>query len=137
MSREFTEADIDAIAALRQSFVTAIESDDVEGMVALLTEDGTAFPPHEPALVGRQANRAWHEQRITEFETAFTVSTDELIGDGDQAFERFSYTLTLTPREGGDALVDSGRCVWFWRRQDSEWKVARAMWNSPEPPDNG
>lgn len=137
MSRQFTETDIDAIAALRQAFVTAIGSDDVEGMVTLLTEDGTAFPPNEPALVGRQANRAWHEQRIAEFQTAFTVSTDELIGDGDQAFERFSYTLTLTPRAGGDPLEDSGRCVWLWRRQDGEWKIARAMWNSPEPAESG
>ena len=57
----------------------------------------------------------------------------ELIGEGSLAFELFTYTLTLTPKAGGDPIKDSGRCFWLWRREDRDWKVARAMWNSPQP----
>lgn len=133
MFGKLSQADVDAISSARESFVTAIANDDVEGMVALLTEDGQAFPSHEPALVGRDANRAWHAERISEFTTEFTISPDELIVEGPMAFERFSYTLKLTPKAGGDPVEETGRCVWLWRREDGSWKVARAMWNSPEP----
>ena len=137
MSGELTQSDVDAMAQVRDSFVTALAADDVDGLLAFLTEDGSAFPPHEPALIGLDANRAWHEERIAEFEAEISVSSDEVIGEGSIAFERFSYTLTLTPRAGGDPIVDSGRCVWLWRKSEGSWKVARAMWNGPDPMPEG
>jgi ketosteroid isomerase-like protein len=43
-------------------------------------------------------------------------------------------SLTLTPKAGGNTIEDRGNCIWLWRRQgDGSWKVARAMWNSPQP----
>ena len=133
MSTGLPDSDVEAIAAVRDSFVTALAEDDVESLLAFLTADGSAFPPHEPAVVGHEANRAWHEARISDFESVMALTTDELVGEGSMAFERFSYTLTLTPRAGGDPIVDSGRCFWIWRKSEGSWKVARAMWNGPDP----
>lgn len=133
MPHELAQSDIDAIGRARDSFLTGMANDDADAMAALLTDDGVAFPPNEDALVGRETNRAWHEERIAEFKTEFTTSTDELFGEGSMAFERFSYTLKLTPKAGGEPVEDSGRCIWLWRREGDGWKVARAMWNSPEP----
>ena len=133
MNSALSPADVDAIALARRAFLSGMANDDVDAMVDLLTEDGQAYPPHEPALIGKEANRAWHEERIAQFRTDFSVSTDELLGDGDLGVERFSYVLTLTPREGGDPVEDRGRCIWIWRREGDSWKVARAMWNGPTP----
>ena len=130
-----SQSDIDAIGHARDGFVAAMGKDDVDGMMALLSEDGQAFPPHEPALIGADANRAWHQARIADFETHISISSKELVGEGSMAFERFTYTLRVTPRAGGDAVEDTGNCVWLWRRGDAgSWRVARAMWNSPKFP---
>lgn len=133
MNGGLSQSDIDAIARAREVFMTGIVNDDVDAMTAMITDDTQAFPPDEPAVVGKAASGDWHEQRITEFETDFTASTEELVGEGSMAFELFSYTLTLTPKAGGEPIKDSGRCLWIWRREGGDWKVARAMWNSPQP----
>ena len=133
MNNGLAQSDIDAIAHARESFLSALAGDDLDTLLGLLSHDGQAYPPHEEALVGIDANRAWHEGRIAEFESEMTLTTDELVGEGSLAFERFSYTLTLKPRAGGESIVDTGHCFWFWRREDGSWKVARAMWNSPVP----
>ena len=133
MNSEISQSDIDAITIARDSFLSALAVDDIDTLIGLITDDGHAYPPHEEALVGMDANRAWHEGRVAEFETEMTLSTDELVGEGPLAFERFSYTMTLRPRGGGEPIVDTGRCFWLWRRENGSWKVARAMWNSPDP----
>ena len=133
MSDALTQSDIDAIAQARQSFMTAVAEDDVDTMTSLLTEDGEAYPPHEPALLGKEANRAWHAGRVGEFHTAFNMTTEEVFGEGSMAFERFSWSMKLTPKAGGDPIEDSGQCFWLWKREGDSWKVARAMWNGPHP----
>lgn len=42
-----------------------------------------------------------------------------------------SYTLTATPKAGGDSITDDGKSVFILRRQpDHSWKIARLIDNS-------
>jgi ketosteroid isomerase-like protein len=62
------------------------------------------------------------------------MTTHELQGSSVWAFERQSYEIELTPREGGSPVADRGSSVWIWQRQsDGGWRVARAIWNSNVP----
>ncbi len=139
IAQTLAQQDVEAIARAREDFLTGLREDRLEGMMALLTDDCEVFPSHEEPLLGLSANQSWHEARMAEFTTHFETSTDELFGGDSWALERFSYTLRLTPKAGGDPVEDTGNCFWLWRREaDGSWKVARAMWNSPQPiPDAG
>jgi ketosteroid isomerase-like protein len=129
-----TAVDRAAIARAREDWLAAVNADDVDGMVALLAIDGLAFPPHESPLLSLESHRAWHQARVAQFKTKISMSSEELHGAGDLAFDRLSYEIQLTPRTGGGANDDQGACVWIWRREpDGAWKVARAIWNSANP----
>jgi ketosteroid isomerase-like protein len=66
--------------------------------------------------------------------THLTMFSDELVGSGDWALDRFSYTIAITPRAGGAAIQDSGSCFWIWQRDSrGAWRLARAIWNSANP----
>ena len=127
-------SDIAAIGVVRDAWLRAINSDDVEALADAATDDLIALPPNEPPLVGREANRQWHRTRIAQFKTRLTMTTTELAGGGVWAFEQIAFTIELTPRAGGAPIVDGGNCLWQWQRQtDGSWKVARAIWNSDTP----
>ena len=107
--------------------------DDLEAMVASLTDDSLVFPPNEAGRVGKAENREWHEARMAQFTTHLEVSSQELLGAGDLVFERMSFRIHLTPKAGGASIPDTGTCVWLWRREAGAWKMARAIWNSDKP----
>jgi ketosteroid isomerase-like protein len=134
IAEPLSHSDTAAIAQTREDWLTALNSDDVDGMIAPLSDDCIVFPPNEAPAVGRDASRTWHQGRVEHFTTHLTITTDEVLGGGLWAFDRFSYTIRLTPREGGSAIQTSGTCLWMWQRQsDGRWKIARALWNSSDP----
>ena len=66
------------------------------------------------------------------------MSSREVVGGGTWAFDCLSYAMRLAPKAGGPAIQTTGTCVWVWERQaDGRWLIARAIWNSDNPPPSG
>jgi ketosteroid isomerase-like protein len=130
-----TASDVAAINEARRRWFTAMNADDVNGLVMPLTEDVVVFPPNESPLVGLEGSRAWHKARVDQFTTELTIASSEVSGGRVWAFDQLYYTIRLTPRAGGSSIHDSGPCIWIWRREtDGRWRIARAIWNSEKPP---
>jgi ketosteroid isomerase-like protein len=54
---------------------------------------------------------------------------------GNWAFERGTYTITLTPKASGEPLQDIGKYLTIYQRQPGgAWGMARDIWNSNNPP---
>ena len=126
--------DADAINRVRNRWLAALNADQIDGLIEPLTTDSMAFPPHEPALQGPDAMRAWHQANSRQFTTRLKLTPEELRGVGDLAFDRFSYAISLTPKAGGSVIEDDGQCVWIWQRDEKgTWRIARSIWNSSRP----
>ena len=132
------QADIAAIGEARQQLIDAINADDVEGIMAGLTDDHLTMPPNEPTPQTLDALRSWHERRIAEFTLDLAVSSSEVEIGGDWAFDRFSGTATLTPIDGGASIQNTTKGLWIWHHEpDGSWKLSRSIWNGDDPiPDN-
>ena len=125
------EADKEAIAKAGNQMVNALNSDDVDGIMSGLTDDHITMAPNVPAFADMAKLRSWHEERVENFSLNITITTDETEILGDCAFERWSSTLTLTPRLGGEPVQNKTKGIWIWKRQtDGTWKLARSIWNS-------
>ncbi len=126
-----------ANAAVHQAhdrFVDAINSNDLEAILAMFTHDVVLMPPNSPILVGEPAIRYWAQGYLDAFQTRWEKSTLELVVLGDWAFEQYSYESTDTPRAGGEELHDIGKGIIVYRRDtDGVWRVARDAWNSDLP----
>jgi ketosteroid isomerase-like protein len=124
-------SDRDTISRLRTEFFNAFNSENVEAMAALSTEDRIDMAPNRPAIRGKDAIRQFWRDGFAIATSRATVVPDESEIAGDVAIDQFHWTMDSTPRAGGSSLHDEGKGIWILRRQpDSSWKIARAIWNS-------
>ncbi len=132
------QADLAAIGEARQQLIDALIADDVEKIMAGLTSDHLTMPPNEPTPQTLDALRSWHERRIAEFTFDYVVSPPEVEIGGDWAIDRYSSTVTLTPRDSGASIQNTSKGLWIWHHEpDGSWKLSSSIWNSDEPiPDN-
>jgi ketosteroid isomerase-like protein len=87
--------------------------------------------PDGPTPVDNEALSAWHEARVEQFAFNGDFTTDDIQLYGDIAIERFSGDMRLTPKGGGEDVVDTTKGVWIWKRQDDgSWRLLWSIWNS-------
>jgi ketosteroid isomerase-like protein len=114
-----------------EAYLAAINANDLEAVLAMLTDDAIYLPPHEPAVEGKAAIRPWIEGYFGAYRTHWDKETLELVAAGDWAMERAAERVKDTPRDGGAAVEDVCKGIIIYCRQaDGTWKVARDMWNS-------
>lgn len=128
-------APADAAAhAAHDAYVKAINSNDLETIMGMLTEDVVFLAAHEKPYVGKSAVRPWVKGYLDAFKTQWEKTNLEFVVAGEWAFERYSYKSTDTPRAGGAAIEDTGWGLVIYRREgDGKWRVARDAWGSDRP----
>ena len=126
--------DMAALDGLRGEFIAAYNAGDASILASLFTEDGVVMPPNSSAANGKEAVQSFYAVHFEQFTGTLAVSSEEHEVAGDWAFERGSYTVTLTPKAGGTPTDDEGKYLLISRRQpDASWRIARHIWNSNNP----
>jgi len=117
-----------------EAYVTAINSNNLDSLLGMLTEDVVFLSAHEPVMVGKAAVRPWLEGYLKAFKTHWDKPVQEFVVSGDWAFERYSYKSTDTPLAGGAVVEDTGwGLVIYHRDADGKWRVARDAWGPDHP----
>jgi ketosteroid isomerase-like protein len=90
--------------------------------------------PNLPALTSKLAIRQWNAPYFEQFDLHEESDEREVEVAGDWAYIRAHWTWTLTPKSGGEAVIDTGNSIWILSRQpDGSWKIARGIYNSDIP----
>jgi len=128
-------ADLDAIQALMEKVNRADMSGDVEGLLACHTDDVVSMPPDLPALVGKDALRAYYEDAFSQLSIeALKMTPEETQIAGDWAFSRGKFEETVVPT-GGDPFDVVGKYLFIFHREtDGSWKIARMIGNMDGTP---
>ena len=128
-----TETDPAAHAA-HDAYVKAINSNDVDNLLATVADDVVYLPPNSPAIVGKGEVGPWVKDYFEAFETQWVKKTIEFVVQGDLAYEWYSYEATDTAKDGGDVTTDSGNGINIYRRgPDATWRVSRDAWATDRP----
>jgi len=129
-------SELEGLDSLREAHVAALNAGDGDAWVRCFTADAVQMPPNAPANVGAESIRGWSAGMLAAFGAEFSLSSEEVQPAGAEwAFERGTYTITLTPRTGGDPIRDVGKYITLYQRQaDGTWRMARDIWNSNNPP---
>ena len=118
-----------------ESYVKAINSNSLDQLLGMLTEDVVMMPPQEAAIVGKAAVRPWLEGYLKAFKTHWEKPVQEFIVSGEWAFERYTFKSTDTPLTGGPVVEDTGwGLVIYHHDADGKWRVARDAWGPDHPP---
>ncbi len=129
------ETDIAAIKDLVNQYGAAVSAGDLDLLISLWADNGIQMPPNAPAVIGKEQIRANNESMFTEFILKMVVENKEVKVDGDLAFARGSYTLSLTPKAEGETIKFDGKYLSIVERQtDGSWKFARDCFNDNAPP---
>ena len=127
-AENFDPDDVASIRESRDRWVRAFAEGDAEPLAFIFQQEAVmAWPEGLPAVTGDELFAAYTA------ELAFDVPSEQYITDGGdpRTMTRLpwvsyyaDYTLTLTPRDGGDPMASSGRFMTrFHRQPDGSLKV--------------
>jgi uncharacterized protein (TIGR02246 family) len=124
--------DISAIGAVREALQSAENASDPDAAAALLTDDAVLMVPDFPVQEGRTACLAFLRDVMgwlaENFDRRIRYDSAETAVDGDVAFDRGTFSFTVTPRSGGETTQTTGKYLWILRRSATgSWRVSRVI----------
>ncbi len=129
------EADIAAIEDVLNQYALAMNTGDLDLWLSFNTDDIVKMPPDEPAIFGKEDLRASMKPLFDNFTIEMAIYPEETQVDGDLGYSWCTYTLSLTPNEGGEPIFVDGKALGIYKRQDDgSWKLSHDCFNSNVPP---
>lgn len=125
--------DLDAvrqeIASNNLSFSRAISNVDSAGMVSLYHSEAKIYPQGMNEMAREQMGGMIRMLSGMGIRNA-VLTTSEVIGSGDLVVE----TGTFQMKGANDAVMDSGKYIVVWKKENGKWRIYRDMWNSNAMP---
>ena len=119
---------------IRRETEAAENESSVERMRVHMAEDVVMMAPNMPTVTGAPNADQAMRQLFAAFDVQIRYTSSEIVVTGDWAFDRGVYSQTLTPKQGGAPLRETGKYLWLYRRTpDGSWKQARVIWNTSDP----
>ncbi len=127
--------DVPAIERLAHgAYVAAINSNDVDVLMADLTANIVYQSSGEAEIVGHDAVRKWAAAYMAGYRTKWDKTSIGFTVSGDWAFERYIYKSADTDRTTGKVTMDTGKGInVFHHDADGKWRVAIDGWSSDKP----
>lgn len=121
-----------AIDAIWREYEASQLAGDPERWIALWAEDGVQLPPGSPPVVGKEAIDAKNSNDLAVNEySEFAIDNQEVEVNGDLAFARGNFKVTVAAKSGGDPMGFEGKYMTIFRQQpDGTWKIYRDSFNS-------
>jgi len=133
------EKTIDAkaeILRLDAEWAKAAEARDLERILSYWSDDASVFPPGSPALVGKDAIRAYIGQslQMPGFRISWKTNEVTVAESGDLAYGVGTNRVSFTGPDGKPVTVE-GKAVTVWRKDSAGgWKCVVDIWNDVPSP---
>lgn len=116
---------------LHENYVAAINSNDIERILALMSDDVVFQVPGEAELIGKEAVRAWAKGFFAEFEASWDKTQHAFEQSGEIAVSRYTYTARYQSREDGSQVSEIGKGTCVYRRDSSgRWLLTIDSWST-------
>ena len=124
------------ILRLDAEWAKAAEARDLERILSYWSDDASVFPPGSPALVGKDAIRAYIGQslQMPGFRISWKTNEVTVAESGDLAYGVGTNRVSFTGPDGKPVTVE-GKAVTVWRKDPAGgWKCVVDIWNDiPSP----
>lgn len=128
------EADIEALKAALEEWDVAWNSQNLEKLLSLYTEDAVRMPPNEATEVGSEAIRASVQRAFDESPSEEHSTIGDVRVSGDLGYVRGTFEAATTPEAGGEPVVENGKWITVHQRQpDGSWQIICEIWNANLP----
>ena len=129
------EADISAINNNIELYTSSMNAGDLDRWISLWADDAIQLAPDAPAVIGKEQIRAKYESIFPLFIFKMTITNEEVKIGGDLACSHGNYTVSMTPKAGGETIMIDGKYLSIEERQvDGSWKIICSCFNDNAPP---
>lgn len=112
-----------------QGWQDAFNNGDAKAVAALYTEDAILLPPGAPLVRGKAAIEAQLAKDAGGGLKIEIVSL-EAPSQGDTGYNLGTFTF----KDAKGAVLDTGKFIELWKRENGEWKIYADIYNSDVPP---
>lgn len=117
-----------------RKFIPALNTGDVETILAQYAPDAEVLAPGHPRAIGHDAIRALVGKLSDEMQAGGVSivlnDDDEAAASGELGWHSGSYVV----KDVAGNVVDGGNYLAVMRRVDGKWLMIRDTWNSDRPP---
>jgi uncharacterized protein (TIGR02246 family) len=129
------EADISAINNNIELYTSSMNAGDLDRWMSLWADDAIQMAPDAPAVIGKEQIPAKYESIFPLFIFKMTIANEDVKIGGDLAVSHGNYTVSMTPKAGGETIMIDGKYLSIEERQaDGSWKIIRSCFNDNAPP---
>lgn len=118
-----------AVRALSRQFEEQFKRGDVAAMAAQYSPEGLVMPPNSDAIRDATDIAAMWDEAIQAGVKELGLRISDVCGSGDYRTETGTYEML----DAHHHLVDKGKYLAVWRRENGQWKVFRDIWNTSLP----
>jgi len=117
------------IEAGNKQWSTAFSTGDSAALAAMYTPNAQLLPMHTEIVSGREAIQQFWQGVMASGVKGAALTTLEVDEQGETAYEVGKYEL----RGEGNKVLDHGKYVVVWKREQGQWRLHRDIWNSTLP----
>ena len=130
-----TDDDVTAVNGVRDAWAAAWKSGNAANLAALYDENALHAANHEASLQGTIALASSYGAQFGQVTpTNLVLNSDRTEVSGDLAYDFGTFQYSVTPKNGGAPVSDSGRYLVVLKKQaDGTWKIVADMDNSASP----
>lgn len=112
-----------------QLFMTAVANGDAKALSAMYTADAKLLPANSEMVEGPEAIGGFWGSVMDMGIKKVMFETTTAQQMGNMAIEEGKYALYVE----GDHVVDQGKYMVTWKKEEGKWKVYRDIWNTNAP----
>jgi uncharacterized protein (TIGR02246 family) len=123
------------VAQVRDSWLAAFKSKDVDAAVGFYTSDAAFLQPSGERIGGIEAIRELYQKIVSTFDTDLVLRSRNLEVSANLAYDSGVYEETLTNRTTGQKQQFHGQYIMIFRlASDGRWKIIQHAWTvAPNP----
>ncbi len=121
------------IKELIKTYESALNTNDLERILALYGKEPVFMPQHAPALVGRDAVRAGYQQVFAAIKLDIRFDVHEIEEAGDWAWARTSSAGRTRILAAGVEVAEGNNELFVFRRESGEWRIHRYLFSTNQP----
>ena len=119
----------DRVAEVRENWLTAFKTKDVNKALSFYTSDAAFLQPTGERIEGIAAIRELYQKVVSSFDTDLVLTSRLLKVSNDLAFDSGEYDESLTNRATAQKNNCRGQYVMIFRRgEDRHWRIIQHVW---------
>jgi len=128
-------ADSTAVVTAARQYAQAWMRGDTAAALRYVSDDIRILIQGVADVNGKAAARKLFLDEMAEYQIpSLTLTQQDVIASGNHVITAGVWEETLIPRKAGTPIHAKGRFMTVWRKEGTEWRIARYMLNDLEAP---